>query len=107
MVSEGHLHDGGVNVVLKLDGKVVCDSKAIYGIDFSQEGKTAPNGKPWQGITEMQQCTSPVEVKKGQILQMTAYYDNVLHPPRHAADGHSGEADEMGVFFINFAGAAT
>jgi hypothetical protein len=51
----------------------------------------------------MTQCTTPVPVKKGDVLQMVSIYDNALHPPREAADGHSGEADEMGVFFINFA----
>jgi hypothetical protein len=51
----------------------------------------------------MTQCTAPVAVKKGDMLQMVSIYDNNAHPPREAADGHSGEADEMGVFFINFA----
>jgi hypothetical protein len=54
----------------------------------------------------MSQCTTPIPVKKGDVLQMVSIYDNELHPPREAADGHSGDADEMGVFFLNFAVAA-
>jgi hypothetical protein len=104
--AEGHLHDGGVNIILTVNGKTVCDSHAKYELDANLAGSIAPNGKPWQVITEMEQCTTPVPIKKGDVLQMTAYYDNGIHPPRHAADGHSGEADEMGVFFINFAASS-
>lgn len=90
-------------MLLTLNDKIICDSQAKYGLDSRQTGPLAPNGKQWQVITEMSQCTSPVPVKKGDILQMRSNYDNGLHPPRMVADGHSGDADEMGVFFISFA----
>jgi hypothetical protein len=29
--NKGHIHDGGTKLVVKVDGKLVCDSKAGYG----------------------------------------------------------------------------
>lgn len=90
-------------MLLTVNDKVVCDSRAHYGIDSRDTASLAPNGKQWQVITEMSQCIDPIPIKKGDILQMVSIYDNAAHPPRESAGGHHGEADEMGVFFINFA----
>jgi len=55
----------------------------------------------------MTQCTIPMKVKKGDKLQMTSFYDTEKHPARPTEGGKvghgNGEADEMGVFFLNFA----
>jgi hypothetical protein len=101
--AKGHLHDGGTNIILKLNGQEVCNSKAKYDLDPRASESLAPNGMQWQVITEMTQCTTPTPVKKGDILQVVSLYDNKLHPPRMAADGMHGDSDQMGVFFINFA----
>lgn len=93
--AKGHLHDGGNNVLLTLNGKPVCDSQAKYGLDPKATTSLAPNGKAWQVITEMTQCTEPIPVKKGDVLQMVSIYDNILHPPRISADGEHGDSDEM------------
>jgi hypothetical protein len=82
-------------VILTLNGKTVCDSQAKYGLDNQATSSLAPNGKAWQVITEMTQCTEPVPVKKGDVLQMVSIYDNELHPPRMSADGEHGDSDEM------------
>jgi Stress up-regulated Nod 19 len=108
--AKGHLHDGGDHIVLTLNGKEICNSRAIYGqergVDESQ----------WAVITKMEQCTSPVAIKKSDKLQITSYYDTAKYPPRPAKShehggmmsaGENGEmaasADEMGVYFLNFA----
>jgi hypothetical protein len=98
--SKGHLHDGGDHIELLLNGKVICNSHAVYG-----KRKVQENGQAWEIITEMTQCPMPVRVKKGDLLSMKSYYDVVKHPARHT-HGAAGDAkaDEMGVFFINFAG---
>jgi hypothetical protein len=76
--AKGHLHDGGVRVELKLNGKVVCDSKAIYGGDGG--AGTDTTGRPWQTIRQMTQCTEPITVKKGDTLNLKSYYDTKSHP---------------------------
>ncbi|KAF2671000.1 hypothetical protein BT63DRAFT_477559 [Microthyrium microscopicum] len=113
--AKGHLHDGGDHIVLTVNGNVVCDSKAIYTKSSGAGGgghhhkrdtldAQAPQ-EDWDVITEMTQCTKPIPVKKGDKLQMVSYYDGEKHPPRPTQDqtGKKLEADEMGVFFLNFA----
>jgi hypothetical protein len=98
--AKGHLHDGGDHINLELNGKPICRSNAVYG------PPTKEDGQEWMVIKEMTQCTAPVAVKKGDKLQMTSYYDTEKYPPRHTGGDHShssGDADEMGVFFLNFA----
>jgi hypothetical protein len=98
--SKGHLHDGGDHIELTLNGKAICDSHAIYskerGVDESK----------WAVITKMEQCTEPVAIKKGDVLQMNSFYNTEKYPPRPTGGhGHGAteQSDEMGVFFINFA----
>jgi hypothetical protein len=114
----GHLHDGGDHIVLKVNDKVVCDSKAIYSKDSrgpgasghshgrrSTDSPNAPAEENWEVITSMTQCTEPVPVKQGDKISMVSFYDGVKHPPRPTKDnkGQHVEADEMGVYFLNFA----
>jgi hypothetical protein len=114
----GHMHDGGDHIVLKLNDKVVCDSKAIYSKDTRGPGASGHSHsrrtvntprmsaeESWEVITEMTQCTEPVRVRKDDKLSMVSFYDGAKHPPRPTKDdkGNHVEADEMGVYFINFA----
>jgi Stress up-regulated Nod 19 len=85
--TRGHVHDGGVNIVLKINEKEVCDSKATYG----GEGHTAktPDGKVWETIATTSTCLEPIKVAKGDKLYMEAHYDLDLHPSREQG-GHGG-----------------
>ncbi|TID18936.1 putative amidase [Venturia nashicola] len=76
----GHLHDGGIDIILQVNDKTVCDSKAVYG----GEGATAKteDGKVWETISNTLTCTEPVKVSKGDKLFMEAHYDLDLHPSR-------------------------
>jgi hypothetical protein len=100
---KGHLHDGGDHIELQLNNRTICDSLAVYGTPQEQQGTK------WAVIEKMTQCTEPVQVKKGDKLHMVSYYDTEKHPARPTEDGKKGhghgdgEADEMGVYFINFA----
>jgi hypothetical protein len=69
----GHLHDGGETIVLKNNGKVLCESRPKYG----GEGKEAGG---WATIGSMGECNPPVKVKKGDVLTIEAYYDFITHP---------------------------
>jgi Stress up-regulated Nod 19 len=74
----GHMHDGGTGMVLKVNDKVVCDSKAQYG--GSGTFKEA-SGKEFQALSGMKECNDPVTVKKGEKLSIEAYFDLDNHPP--------------------------
>jgi Stress up-regulated Nod 19 len=74
----GHMHDGGTGMVLKINDKVVCDSKAEYGGSGTFKGE---NGKDVQALSGMKECNDPVPVKKGDRLSIEAYFDLEKHPP--------------------------
>ena len=71
-----HLHDGGVNIVLKKNGQLVCDSKAIYGGD---KGTTSVGGEKWETIQDYDICETAVEIKVGDKITVESTYDTTLH----------------------------
>jgi hypothetical protein len=75
--SYGHMHDGGVNIILKVNDKLVCDSRALYG---GPGAETVVDGKVWKTIREVTKCLDPIPVKKGDRVYMQANYDTELHP---------------------------
>ena len=74
----GHMHDGGSNVETKVNGKTVCNSRALYGGD-GKVGKTS-DGKNWETIGDMVTCPDGVVVKKGDKISLNANYDLIAHP---------------------------
>ena len=70
------MHDGGTSVKMVVSGREVCLSKAIYG----GTSTLIVDGKEWQTITKMTECTGPVKIKKGEKIQVTATYDTKNHP---------------------------
>jgi len=86
--ARGHMHDGGVNLFLTVNDKVVCNSTAIYG----GEGHTAKtaDGKVWETINTSSYCNKTIPVKKGDKIVMQANYDVGLHPSREQGGGHGG-----------------
>ena len=65
-------------MVLKINGKMICDSKAQYGGDGTFKGE---DGKEFPALSGMNECTEPFAVKKGDILEIEAYFDLDKHPP--------------------------
>jgi hypothetical protein len=72
-----HMHDGGKNVEIFVNGKQICDSKATYGGDGTT---TKVDGKEWTTISNMASCTDPVKVETGDSLQIIAHFDLDAHP---------------------------
>jgi hypothetical protein len=77
-LGRGHLHDGGLNQTLLINGKVVCDSLAIYG---EAGGVLKQGGKTWATLTSMAECMSkPVKFSKGDVINLVSNYDLEKHP---------------------------
>jgi hypothetical protein len=74
----GHMHDGGTGIIMKVNEKVVCDSKAEYGADGNFKSEDSAEVKALSGMKE---CNEPVAVKKGDIIKLEAYFDLEQHPP--------------------------
>jgi hypothetical protein len=74
----GHMHDGGTGILFKVNDKVVCDSKAIYGRGQKLKGD---DGKDFDALNGMVECTDPVPVKRGDQIYLEAGFDLEKHPP--------------------------
>jgi len=96
--ARGHLHDGGVQMDMAINGKHVCSSKATYGGTGSQVGG-------WETISAMSYCDGPIPVKKGDGLSMATIYDLKKHPLRKGSSGAEATG-VMGMWSITFAPSA-
>jgi hypothetical protein len=65
-------------MVLKLNGKVICDSNAVYKAE-NVDAATLTGGGMSPMISDMSICLTPVNVKKGDLLTMEANYDMLKH----------------------------
>jgi hypothetical protein len=61
-------------VTMILNDKPVCTSKATYG---GAGSALLVNGKEWQTITTMSECSEPINVKNGDILKISATVSKV------------------------------
>jgi hypothetical protein len=65
-----HIHDGGTKVEVFLNGKNICQSRAVYG-----EQKASGTGQSWQTIVDYTPCNDAVAIKKGDQIYVTSEYD--------------------------------
>jgi hypothetical protein len=77
--ARGHLHDGGVQMDLYINGKPSCVSKATYGEGIG--------GSEIKTINSMSMCTEAISIKKGDTLSMGVEYDLKKYPLRKSASG--------------------
>jgi len=100
----GHLHDGGVNVVFRLNGEEICNSKAEYkaaAVGSAASGHGHGAGGSDEGmLSGMTGCTKPVSVKKGDKMSVEAFYDVEKHPPRVHPGGGMSEAMALAVIIF-------
>jgi hypothetical protein len=95
MGAAGHLHDGGTNVQLLVNDKLVCDSKATYGgsPEFIGKGMGDHHGGSSPHISNMSICLAGrgfegvTEVKKGQKWDLKALYDYSIYPGMSHGEG--------------------
>jgi hypothetical protein len=74
----GHVHDGGENIIMKVNDKEICNSRALYG--GPEHTSIGPDGKVWETIREMTNCQYATKVDKGDKITVEANYDLVKHP---------------------------
>jgi len=93
--ARGHLHDGGVQMDMSINGKHACTSKAGYGGESGSEGSG-------ETISSMGYCDGPIPVKKGDALTMSTIYDLKAHPLRKGSSG-AEVTGVMAMWSITFA----
>jgi len=94
--ARGHLHSGGVDVKLMVNGKTACTSSPTY----NAEG----------GITTMSICPEPINIKAGDAVTISSNYDLSKHKLRESNDGKGngakstfGGSDVMGMMAMSYA----
>lgn len=95
----GHLHDGGDKMVILLNSKPICESRAIYGGPAHEQIQA--NGEVWKTIASMSECGEALRVHKGDKLQFTADFDLTKHKSRQSA--HGEEAESMALAITSWA----
>jgi hypothetical protein len=70
------MHDGGTSIVILLNDKAVCESRAIYGTKM----QATDGGKDWTTISQMTDCEREFDVKKGDKIKLLVNYDEIAHP---------------------------
>jgi len=72
----GHLHDGGVNVNVYQNNKVICDSRASYTQPGHKMKRDGPHGNDGMAhIKQMTTCSALGPLKKGDKIFIDANYD--------------------------------
>jgi hypothetical protein len=89
--ARGHMHDGGKNVTLYINGVPVCKSQQTYG---RRPGYSSPNGVH---LSRAGACYEAGEIRKGDKLHIVAQFDEENHPIMQ----HHGQKDKiMAVMFM-------
>jgi hypothetical protein len=74
--AHAHLHDGGVDARLYINGKLAYTSTAKYG---GEKGTTTVGGEEWTTIQGYEFCDGPIDVKKGDQIVLELTYDLEKH----------------------------
>ena len=76
----GHVHDGGVNTEIYQNGKLICDSRATYGVinSSSMGGGHSPSNS--RHLVSMSGCRSIDAVKTGDKFYIVVNYDFDKNP---------------------------
>ncbi|KAF1984921.1 hypothetical protein K402DRAFT_395291 [Aulographum hederae CBS 113979] len=99
----GHMHDGGINVEIFQNEKMICDSVGKYGMggDGGMKKKSRRDEGPHGGghggegggmdgmehVQEMSSCMPNSPMKKGDKLHLKVNYDLKKHPGMTNPDG--------------------
>jgi len=91
----GHMHDGGVNVQISVNGKQVCESNAEYGTspDYS-------SGADSKHISRYTPCINIGAVKKGDKLAISTTYDFDKYAPLLNKIGEKSHVMGLALLFV-------
>jgi hypothetical protein len=96
----GHEHDGGSNVELYVNDRLICASHASYGETPGYVQKNIMGMEEMMHISGMRTCTDMGEIKKGDKVQVKAYYDFVKYPGLKTVSGKLDDVMGIGGLYI-------
>jgi hypothetical protein len=65
-------------MVVRLNGREICTSKAYYGASMRIEGNQSASN--WTTISYMTECDDIIPVKKGDTISVDVSWYKVAHP---------------------------
>ena len=108
--AQSHLHTGGVNATLRLNGEIVCSAGAVYGTDTDVK-KNARNEQ--NHLIHIESCydtqiyqndnssTVGINFNEGDVLTTETIYHGGIDDDRFVGYGSSGEhKNVMSMFFL-------
>jgi hypothetical protein len=108
----GHLHDGGINLVVSRNGAQVCDSKATYGgspeyisPSMKMGGTLGIGGNDNKHISHMTSCYttdkhSLGKVAPGQSWNLKAWYDYHKAPGMPTDSGKPSDVMAISIMYV-------
>lgn len=74
------MHDGGVNTEIYQNGKLLCDSRATYGMGNSTNMAGGHSTAIARHIVSMKGCRSSAAIKAGDKFHIVVNYDFEKNP---------------------------
>ncbi|TID27951.1 Diphthamide biosynthesis protein 2 [Venturia nashicola] len=104
--SAGHLHDGGTNILLVVDGKTVCNSDATYGgsPEYVQKNPMMHKDSAVEHISKMKVCMNESftlkKLVKGQVWTLKAVYDYSKQKGMLHEDGKQSSVMGIAIMYV-------
>lgn len=100
----GHIDDGGTDIQVLLNNQTICDSTATYAATSVYVDPKGDLDK--EHISNMTTCYNPVNVKKGDLLNVRAVYDTDMYPPMVYPNNQTEALPVIGIAMAYIANAS-
>jgi hypothetical protein len=97
LLTGGHIHDGGVNIEIFQNEKMICNSSTLYGMTpgYVESISSMPMSMTMNmsmgidnvHISNMSTCSDVGTLHQGDNLTVQAFYNTNLHAPMMGANG--------------------
>jgi hypothetical protein len=76
----GEMEDGGVEMKVYVNDKLVCTSKAEYSNVPRNPRNTKSVSVEWSSIGRMTECDTPFKLLRGDKIVIESFFDFEKHP---------------------------
>jgi len=103
--AQSHMHTGGVNATLRLNGDIICSAGTTYGTDIDEQTNTL---NEQNHLIKIDSCYDTpifkdggIQFKEGDVLTTESIYNGSINDERFVGYGAAGEhKNVMSMFFL-------
>jgi len=103
--AQSHMHTGGVNATLRLNGDIICSTGTTYGTDIDEQTNTL---NEQNHLIKIDSCYDTpifkdggIQFKEGDVLTTESIYNGSINDERFVGYGAAGEhKNVMSMFFL-------